>query len=120
MFCQELHVVFELRCHIHGKCYASPHTPWLYADQFLTPVVFFFLLKTQNSINVDLLTQAWLYAWEGLLICKIMAALLHQSMRVMVKKYTTPTSAPVKAISQDHAMSVRKIMVNNTSDSQGN
>lgn len=80
----------------------------------------FFLLKTQNSINVDLLTQAWQYAWEGLLIFKIMAILLHQSVRLMVRKYTAPTSAPVKAISQDHAMSVRKIMVNNTSDSQGN
>lgn len=121
MFCQELDVVFGLRCHIHGKYYVTTHTPWLYADQFLTPVSFvFFVLKTQNSINIDLLTQAWLYAWEGLLIFKITAALLRQSMRLMVKKYTTPTSAPVKAISQDHAMSVRKIMVNNTSDSQGN
>lgn len=71
-------------------------------------------------MNVDLLIQAWLYAWEGLLIFKIMAILLHQTMRLMVKKYTTPASAPVKAISQDHAVSVRKIMVNNTSDSQGN
>lgn len=71
-------------------------------------------------MNVDLLTQAWLYAWEGLLIFKIMAILLHQTMRLMVKKYTTPTSAPVKAISQDHAVSGRKIIISNTSDSQGN
>jgi len=50
----------------------------------------------------------------------IMTILLYQSIRLMVKKYTTPTSVPFKAICQDHAMPVGKLMLNNISDSQGN
>lgn len=42
MFCQELHVVFGPRCHIQGKCYATAHTPWYHADQFVAPVSFIF------------------------------------------------------------------------------
>lgn len=111
MICQELYVVFRPRCHIQVKCYATVCTPRHHADRFLVPASFRFSAENTNQHKIDPLTEAWLYAWEGLLMFNIMAILLNQSIRLMVKKYTTPTSAPFKAICQDHAMPVEKINV---------
>lgn len=93
----------------------------LYTSYSTTPALFV-LLTIQKNINFDPLTQAWLCAWEGFLMYHgNFVKSEYQINGQKVHTHTPPTPpAPFKAICQDDAMTVGKIMLNNTSDSPGN